>query len=190
MADDDLYTRLLLHDLCNLLTAARFALEACREGDAAGLGVAELSVDRAVALLEQGLDRTQGAPADADCIVRSLQIARHLERQATLSHGELDHVPLLGISCIDLERALVNVLRNALTAAGPSGTVRLEARARDGHFDLVVVDDGPGMGSSSVRQGRGLGLRSTRRALEESGGAVFVDSGPAGTRIVLRVPTS
>lgn len=187
---DDLYHRLVLHDLSNLLTAAHFAIEACKAGDPGALAVVDLSVQRATALLERAMDRTDRVPADARCIERSVRIARHLEPRARLTVGPLDDVGRLAVGSVELERALVNVLRNALTAVGPNGVVELHAIVGTARVDLLVVDDGPGMGAPSVRQGRGLGLRSTRQALERCGGMLLVESSPDGTRITLRIPTS
>ncbi|TQK45495.1 two-component system sensor histidine kinase MprB [Streptomyces sp. SLBN-118] len=99
-----------------------------------------------------------------------------------------------------LERALVNVLDNAVKFSPPGGTV--EVGMRQG--ELTVRDHGPGIPadelphvferfwrSPSARSlpGSGLGLSIVARTVQQSGGEVSL--GPAtggGTRAVIRLP--
>jgi two-component system sensor histidine kinase MprB len=101
-----------------------------------------------------------------------------------------------------LERALVNLLDNAVKFSPPDGTVTV--RLRDG--ELTVRDNGPGIPagdlpyvfdrfwrSPSARglPGSGLGLAIASRAVREAGGRIRL--GPAdggGTEAWLRLPGS
>jgi len=47
-----------------------------------------------------------------------------------------------------LRAAILNLAINAIEAAGPGGTVRLEAHSQDDHVVVEVVDSGPGPRSS------------------------------------------
>ncbi|GAA3096012.1 hypothetical protein GCM10020254_46560 [Streptomyces goshikiensis] len=101
-----------------------------------------------------------------------------------------------------LERAVVNVLDNAVKFSPPAGTVEVSLRAGE----LTVRDHGPGIPaedlphvferfwrSSSARAlpGSGLGLSIVDRTVRRAGGSVELraapDGGP-GTEAVLRVP--
>ncbi|AXE79204.1 HAMP domain-containing sensor histidine kinase [Streptomyces atratus] len=100
-----------------------------------------------------------------------------------------------------LERAVVNVLDNAVKFSPPRGTI--EVALRDG--ELTVRDHGPGIPaeelphvferfwrSPSARQlpGSGLGLSIVARTVQQSGGEVTLRPAPDGTGTVasIRLP--
>ncbi|MER5771944.1 sensor histidine kinase [Streptomyces sp. NPDC001985] len=99
-----------------------------------------------------------------------------------------------------LERALVNVLDNAVKFSPPGGTV--EVRLQGG--TLSVRDHGPGIPadelphvferfwrSPSARSlpGSGLGLSIVARTVQQSGGDIRLEPAPGGgTRAVIRLP--
>jgi two-component system sensor histidine kinase MprB len=99
-----------------------------------------------------------------------------------------------------LERAVTNLLDNAVKWSPPGGTVRI----RLNHGTLSVDDEGPGIApadrahvferfyrsqESRTMPGSGLGLSIVRQVIERHSGTVQVDeSDQGGTRIVLQVP--
>ncbi len=99
-----------------------------------------------------------------------------------------------------LKQALVNLVQNALDAAGEGGKVRLRARAAGDAAELAVADDGPGLteeqraqlfvpGFTTKAHGSGLGLTIVERIVTEHGGTVDVDSAPGrGTAFTIRLP--
>jgi signal transduction histidine kinase len=103
-----------------------------------------------------------------------------------------------------LERALGNVLMNAVEASGPSGRLAVTATAdgagADRRIAIVVQDDGPGIDAAKLASiwdpyvtgkagGTGLGLAIVRQTVEAHGGTVRADSEPGrGTRITLVLP--
>ncbi len=100
-----------------------------------------------------------------------------------------------------LERAIVNLIENALQAVGDKGNVRLEVAPKDGHVEISVEDDGPGLPKevrsrafepffSTKTGGSGLGLPLVRKIAEDHGGAVRLESEPGRTRAVMRLPLS
>jgi signal transduction histidine kinase len=100
-----------------------------------------------------------------------------------------------------LERAIVNLIENALQAVGEKGTVRLEVAAVDAHVEVSVEDDGPGMPKdvssrafepffSTKTGGSGLGLPLVRKIAEDHGGSVRLESEAGRTRAVVRLPLS
>jgi nitrogen fixation/metabolism regulation signal transduction histidine kinase len=100
-----------------------------------------------------------------------------------------------------LERAVVNLVENALQAVGESGriTVRLR-RAEAGRLQIEVEDSGPGVVPeirdrvfepffSTKTSGSGLGLALVKRIAEDHGGGVSLEDAPGGgTRAVLWLP--
>lgn len=108
--------------------------------------------------------------------------------------------PVVEVDPTLMERALANLLRNAVEAT-PGGHVRVSWFASDEEIGLVVEDDGPGIQddiqsrvfepfftTKSVGQGTGLGLAVVHGVVEEHGGSVEVgdsELGGAQFRIVL-----
>lgn len=82
-----------------------------------------------------------------------------------------------------VQEALTNVLKHAR-----ANNVRIELRHRDGMLELEVADDGIGADLSNGKAGRGLG--NMRARARQIGGELDVRSDAAGTRLLLRMPTS
>jgi len=140
-----------------------------------------------VEVVERALDRARRrAPADVRFDVR------------------LQPWSLLGDSSA-LERAVLNLLDNAVKFSPSDGVVRLELRQLgDGSAVLEVADSGPGIAdddlphvferfyrSSEARTlpGSGLGLAIVKQAAERHGGAAYAGRAPEGGALfVLRLP--
>jgi len=103
---------------------------------------------------------------------------------------------------VQLGRALVNLLTNAVQAVGPGGAIRLVGRADGGAVLLDVEDDGPGVDEAvrgrifeplitTKEHGNGLGLALVKRVAERHGGSVGHEPRPGGgTRFTLRLPAA
>jgi nitrogen fixation/metabolism regulation signal transduction histidine kinase len=120
----------------------------------------------------------------------------------TLSlEGERPVPPVMGDRRL-LERAVVNLLENALQAVGEHGHIRVGLRPADdgGRVEVWVQDSGPGIDPdlaerifepffSTKTGGSGLGLPLVRKIAEDHGGGVAL-SHPAegGTRATLWLP--
>lgn len=102
-----------------------------------------------------------------------------------------------------LERLLLNLVFNALDAAGPQGRVWIRAgriRPADDLFPLVVADDGPGIDPTiaprvfnpfftTKNNGTGLGLAIVHRIVEAHGGSIVVGHRDGGGAVfTVRLP--
>lgn len=105
-----------------------------------------------------------------------------------------------------LDRAIANVLRNAVRYAGHAGAIELTARNAGTDVEIAVRDHGPGVPAESLEKlfepfyrpdlardrrtgGAGLGLAIVKRCVELCGGAVRAELPEGGgMRVVLRVP--
>jgi signal transduction histidine kinase len=103
-------------------------------------------------------------------------------------------------------RVLQNLLQNAIRHTPADGTVRIEARRRDGALEVVVEDTGEGMEPEALERvfepfwrgeaarstpGAGLGLALAKRIVEALGGEIRVQSIPrSGSRFAVLLPDS
>ena len=96
-----------------------------------------------------------------------------------------------------LRRMLLELISNALKAAGEGGRTGLRLAVRQDRAVLTVWDDGPGLpppdsepaGLLDRPSGLGLGLRVARRAAEAHGGVlVFEQREDRGSRAVVSLP--
>ena len=97
-----------------------------------------------------------------------------------------------------LRQALVNLLLNAVEAAGESGWTALACDTNDHEVRLTVSDGGPGPPPevaarlfepfvTSKPDGVGLGLAASRRIVEQHGGTLTFSAAPH-TRFEIRLP--
>lgn len=104
-----------------------------------------------------------------------------------------------------LERALDNLLRNALRFSPAGQPVDIEVKALPQHVTISVRDHGPGVAADHLAQlgepffrapnqsgaGHGLGLAIARRAVERHGGSLTLANHPQGGFIAtLSLPTA
>ena len=97
-----------------------------------------------------------------------------------------------------LERAMLNLLTNAIQAAGQGGKVWLKMELKEGDILLSVEDNGPGFASLTPLDddpflkspgGLGLGVKLAQQAAQLHGGALVWHERPeGGLRAVLSLP--
>ncbi|AWZ05488.1 MULTISPECIES: HAMP domain-containing sensor histidine kinase [unclassified Streptomyces] len=202
------------HELRNPLAAVRSRLEVAlrdpdRESVAAALADTERLQRIAADLLL--LARLDGGPAPRTepvdlALLAAEDVARRPEPRVALRLDARAPVPAAGDPA-RLERALANLVDNALRYARTEVTVRAGADG-DGWAVLEVADDGPGIPEADrdrvferfvrldadrgrTSGGTGLGLAIAREIARAHGGdvrALPAPAGRAGARLVLRVP--
>ena len=111
-----------------------------------------------------------------------------------------DEAAALRVDPVQIERALVNLLENALESSSPSDPVEVTSERAGGELRLRVVDHGPGFdprdvdrifepferGTGEAKTGTGLGLAIARGFVEANGGRLWAEQ-PAGLGAVFVV---
>jgi two-component system, OmpR family, sensor histidine kinase MprB len=107
-----------------------------------------------------------------------------------------------------LERAVGNLVDNAIKYSPPGETVQVQLRSRGASIggELTVRDHGPGISAADLphifdrffrgaesrgRPGSGLGLAIVRQVVDQHGGSIDAEPAPGGGTIMrMRLPTS
>ena len=211
----------LSHDLRSPLTATtagletlarRWADDPARAEDRALLQVALRNTAHAAAmvraladfaLLDEPSYRLQPMPVDASELLDDIarRFAGRAEAQDVALVCRHDGEPTVAPLDIELfERALANLVDNALKATPAGGRIELQARRDGAHIVVTVADTGPGIAADDLPHlferfyrrsegGHGLGLAIVRRIVDLHGGEVQAHSAPGrGTEIRIRLP--
>jgi two-component system, NtrC family, sensor histidine kinase HydH len=99
-----------------------------------------------------------------------------------------------------MQRALVNLVNNAIEASQKGQNVSIRLRRKDDVAIITIRDHGKGMDQETLRNlfipfyskkgsGTGLGMAVAKKIVEEHGGRIAVKSRPAaGTKIAVHLP--
>jgi signal transduction histidine kinase len=104
----------------------------------------------------------------------------------------------------DLMQIILNLLKNAMDATPPGGTIRASCARSNGDALLVVEDEGPGIApenrprifdpfftTKEPGHGTGLGLALSHRIVEDLGGRIELFEGArGGARFEVRIPAA
>lgn len=155
------------------------------------------------------LERRPLALQDVAAEVVDAMQAQAGRRRVRLTCQVLDGVADLQLDGGRIERAVSNLVQNALEHTPAGGTVQVMIAGRDGWAELRVVDACEGIDSAYLPRiwdrfyraeksrrreanggdGRGLGLAIVRGLVEAHGGSVSADSvAGRGTTITIRLP--
>jgi signal transduction histidine kinase len=114
----------------------------------------------------------------------------------------IDTLPSIDVDAAQIRQVFMNLVDNALHAAGPTGEVRIEGRVDGDFVEVAVEDSGPGVDPETRRRlfeplittkakGIGLGLALVRRIVVRHGGDVaYAPREGHGARFVVRLPVS
>ncbi|HWU77347.1 MAG TPA: HAMP domain-containing sensor histidine kinase [Rhodanobacter sp.] len=160
----------------------------------------------ALSRMEGGLPGMERERVDLAALVGDVMEQFRIDADAGHVELHLASVDSLVVSgnAMLLERALGNLLANAIKFSPEGGKVELTLRARQRHAELVLRDHGPGVpedeldllfrpffrGSNAARaQGHGLGLAIVQRVAQVHGGTIEVRNAEgAGLEIRLHLP--
>ncbi len=132
-----------------------------------------------------------------DLVKAHTPIARSRDRSVLL---EARGAPLVRADPSELDRALGNLLSNAIRHTAPGTAVRIQVSVADGVARWVVRDHGPGVppaiadklfesGTRGEGGGYGLGLGISRRILIHLGGRVeFTNHPEGGAEFIVSIP--
>lgn len=104
---------------------------------------------------------------------------------------ELTPAETLGVASL-LQRAVANLVDNAVKYSPDGGVVRLKATTEGDQAVVSVSDQGPGMAATEAEKGpdidsHRMGLEFVRAIVRRHGGELDVETGPQGSTVTMRV---
>jgi two-component system, LuxR family, sensor kinase FixL len=210
------------HELNQPLMAAgtytRLVDDALRSGNGNTDAVAETArkaaaqVERAAAVVRRlralvHLDRSNRIACRVERIVReTIDLCQpDLDRAGVkIQQSIVPGLPLVMVDMLQIEQALLNLMRNSIEAIGDAGqrTIAIEAALKDADFVVVSVrDSGPGFPpdraanpflplSSTKKEGLGVGLSLCRSLIEAHGGRIWLDAETPGATMHFTLPVT
>jgi len=191
------------HDLRTPLATIHAALDALGPADAGArrelLATAQLELKRLERYVENMLDLSRlgagaAAPSPALWTVDAL-VAQALAGLPGADRVRVEvgaDVPPVRADAVQLERALANLLENALRFSPEGAAVTVRAVTRGDEVVVRVEDSGPGVADgdagaifepfhrSGASRGAGLGLAIARGFVEANGGGIWVERAAGG----------
>ncbi|MBB3595137.1 PAS domain S-box-containing protein [Rhizobium sp. BK529] len=199
LSSSDACQRWLSLDPPNLDRAQQALQRIIRSGNAA-TGI----VSRIRALFAQSADVRE--PSDISRIVFE---ARELLTEELMRHGvrleiEIDPaIPILRLDRIQIQQAMINLMRNGIEAIGPNSDIKtlgIRVKHVGAAVQVAISDSGPGVENPSKifdpfyttkGQGMGMGLAICRSIVTSHGGRLWVEKNePHGAVFIFTLPIS
>ena len=172
---------------------------------------AEVQVDRAAEVIRRlralvRLDRSNRVPFPFEQIVKeTIDLCRpDLDRAGVTPQFDLAaDLPSVMVDILQIEQALLNLVRNSIEAMGdsgsPHGQIIIEAKAIDTFVEVRLVDSGPGFSREQIENGflplisnkvdgLGIGLPLCRSIVESHGGRLWLDASSHGASVRFTLP--
>jgi PAS domain S-box-containing protein len=147
----------------------------------------------------------QKEPHDLNEIVRrTVDLAEHYFPQAhmVLRCDLTEDLPDVVLNATEIRQVLVNLLQNALDAAGEEGQVTIRTRSNQTSVQLIVQDNGPGIPAEHIPHifdpfystrrhegGMGLGLSIVYAIVTDHRGSIRIQTASGqGTAFVITLP--
>jgi signal transduction histidine kinase len=103
------------------------------------------------------------------------------EQRGIRLSAEVEPVAVMGVRSL-LQRAVANLVDNAVKFSPDGGAVIIRARPTDDGAILSVADQGPGMGKGEARSdSHGMGLTFVRASLRRHGARLTIEDAAPGT---------
>lgn len=202
--------RQVAHELKNPLTPIRFAIASLRQKVGPELKDTIEVLDAESARLEamarnfaQFGRLPEGPVADVDLADLARDTMRSTVPRTVTQEVKTEGGPFLVRGQHDaLQRALANVLLNAVDATQGAGSISIRVIGRNDTVTLAVKDDGVGIAPEALARiwepyvttktaGTGLGLAIVKQTVVSHGGRVDAVSTPGGgTEILLHIPAA
>jgi signal transduction histidine kinase len=204
----------LSHDVRNALTSVRLDLERAER-----MRISESSPRKLVERALGSVTRLEAVVTGALQVARAgktpaaeVDISVPIRDAATAVTGMMSSIPaaleiqmsgeplLVRGSSFGLQQVFANLLFNAAQALEPGGRVLVAGRSRAGIVEVLIADNGRGIGEemlaslsgqfvSSKPTGSGFGLPIARRIVTEHGGSLEIESvAGEGTVVSVRLP--
>ncbi len=206
------------HELCSPIARMQRALGIVEQRavpeQAGYLEKLDRELQHMARLVEEVLSFTKAATLPAlahpeDVVLADL-VAAILAREAADARTEVRIPADLHVLTIReaLDRALSNIIRNAVRYAAPAGPIEVHAQAAEGGVKITVRDHGPGVPADALEKifepfyrpeaarqrttgGAGLGLAIVKRCVEACGGTVAAaNCPPAGLEVTITIDSA
>ncbi|BAL26932.1 sensor histidine kinase [Azoarcus sp. KH32C] len=160
-------------------------------------GLTQIRNTVAALLVEAKVEDRPFAPEDINDLQILVEAEAHTHGARVLIDDNLDNS--LPLPATLLRQIVLNLLLNAVAAAGDSGTVRLSARAADELLVLAVFNDGQHIPHEALpylfepftthgEKGHGLGLWIVYQIVQQLDGTISVESEPGATTFTIEIP--
>jgi signal transduction histidine kinase len=202
---------ILVHDLKNPLLTARAAIRRLEKGKSS-LELALAAFNEAMEKMEQIMNgvldfskplQMNQKEVEAASLLKELLASCSAKAEAdgvTLSMSGQDGPVVLMVDPVLMQRALVNLVNNAIEASIIGQAVSVRLLKTDGMAVIKIRDHGEGMDKQTLKNlfipfcskknnGTGLGMAVAKKIVEEHNGRIGVKSRPsAGTKITVLLP--
>lgn len=186
-------------------------LKGIKDRDSAALAdsiqICRDEVQRLDGIITNFLEAIRPRPPDladtslADVLAEVLRFQQsELEDRGISVEADIAELPLVMADRNQVKQVFFNVIKNAMEAMQPGGTLRIKTRADDDHVYVLFADTGSGIKQQDLVRmfqpyhttkpgGHGLGLMIVQRILREHGGQVGIESKEGvGTVVTLQFP--
>jgi len=202
------------HEIRNPMTSVRGFVQllstssSLSDSEKGYLSVCLMELDRANKIISdylslgKSLDQEKLCPVNLSWIasqsvnsLSSYSLMENVEVKFTIDHKAI----VLGIPG-RVQQMLVNLIKNAIEAASPSGLVQVTLRKKEESVEVTITDNGTGMTTQQIEnlglpyystkeKGTGLGIMVTLQIIKEMGGTWTVKSQlNQGTQFTLTFP--